>query len=94
MPEKYFLQIQWQLACTGRQWCDFVSFDPRLPESMRLFVDRVKRDDTAIKAIEKDVTDFLNELRDTVHKLRSQYDADYEAVPPLKSRLAESLMAG
>jgi putative phage-type endonuclease len=60
MPEKYFLQIQWQLACTGRQWCDFVSFDPRLPESMRLFVDRVKRDDTAIKAIEKDVTDFLN----------------------------------
>lgn len=74
MPEKYFLQIQWQLACTGRQWCDFVSFDPRLPETMSLFIDRVKRDDAAIASIEKDVTDFLTELRDTVHRLRSKYE--------------------
>lgn len=54
LPEKYFFQIQWQLVCTGRQWCDFVSYDPRLPESMRLFVERVKREDTVIAAIEKD----------------------------------------
>ncbi len=74
MPEKYFMQVQWQLACTGRQWCDFVSFDPRLPESMRLFVDRVKRDDAAITAIEKDVTDFLAELRETVRRLRAKYE--------------------
>lgn len=76
MPEKYFLQIQWQMACTGRQWCDFVSFDPRLPESMSLFIDRVKRDDTAIQAIEKDVIDFLNELRLTVHRLRAKYEPE------------------
>lgn len=90
MPEKYFLQIQWQIACTGRQWCDFVSFDPRLPESMRLFVDRVKRDDAAIEAIEKDVIGFLNELRDTVHRLRNTYE-------PGNSELTDAaryLMAG
>lgn len=74
LPEKYFLQIQWQLACTGRQWCDFASYDPRLPESMRLFVDRVKRDDVAIAAIEKDVIGFLTELRETVRQLRAKYD--------------------
>lgn len=94
LPEKYFLQIQWQLACTERQWCDFASYDPRLPESMRLHVERVKRDDEAIKAIEQDVTDFLNELRDTVHRLRSKYDADYAAEAPLKSRLVDALAAG
>jgi putative phage-type endonuclease len=75
-PEKYFLQMQWQMACTRRQWCDFASYDPRLPESMRLFVDHVKRDDIAIAAIEKDVTDFLNELRLTVHRLRSKYEPE------------------
>lgn len=74
LPDKYFLQMQWQLACTGRQWCDFASYDPRLPESMRLFVDRVKRDDVAIRAIEKDVTEFLVELRDTEHRLRAKYE--------------------
>lgn len=76
LPEKYFLQMQWQMACTGRQWCDFASYDPRLPEAMRLFVDRVNRDDVAISAIEKDVIDFLNELRLTVHRLRSKYDPE------------------
>lgn len=76
LPEKYFLQMQWQLCCTGRQWCDFASYDPRLPEAMRLFVDRVKRDDVAIAAIEKDVIDFLNELRLTVHRLRSKYEPE------------------
>jgi putative phage-type endonuclease len=81
MPEKYFLQVQWQLACTGRKWCDFVSFDPRMPESMSLFIDHVKRDDTAIAAIEKDVIQFLTELRDTVARLRSKYEPESVALP-------------
>lgn len=87
LPEKYFLQIQWQLACTGRDWCDFVSYDPRLPESMRLFVDRVKRDDAAISAIEKDVSEFLTELREIVRDLRSKYE-------PELPEAAKLLMAG
>jgi len=92
LPEKYFLQIQWQLACTKRQWCDFASYDPRLPESMRLFVDRVKRDDAAIGAIEHDVTSFLVELRAIVAELRSKYEPEAETGDLPDS--ARFLMAG
>lgn len=76
VPEKYVLQMQWQMACTGRQWCDFASFDPRLPETMRLFVQRLQRDDALITSVENDVTDFLNELRLTVHRLRAKYEPE------------------
>lgn len=80
VPGKYITQIQWQLACTGRAWCDFVSFDPRMPETMNIFIKRVPRDDAAIQSLESEVTDFLNELRLTVHRLRSKYDP--EAIVP------------
>lgn len=76
VPGKYATQMQWQMACTGRVWCDFVSFDPRLPPSMQLFIKRLPRDDAAIKQLEADVVDFLNELRLTVHRLRSKYEPD------------------
>src|SRR6266404_4988442 len=46
VPGKYFLQIQWQLACSGRAWADFVSYDPRMPEELKLFVRRVEREDS------------------------------------------------
>lgn len=72
-PE-YLLQMQWQMACTGRMWCDFASYDPRFPESMRLYVKRVERDDELIATLEGDVTDFLNELRQTVDRLRNKYE--------------------
>jgi len=62
IPTKYVTQMLWQMACTGRQWCDFVSYDPRLPETMSLFVKRVDRDDKLIASLEKDVAEFLAEL--------------------------------
>lgn len=62
IPGKYLKQIQFQLACTGRQWCDFVSYDPRLPERMRLFIHRVERDEIQIVYLERCAMDFLNEL--------------------------------
>src|SRR5689334_15414530 len=74
VPAKYLTQIQWQLACTGRAWCDFASYDPRLPESMRLFVQRVQRDDDEIKRLEALVVDFLGEVDETVAKLRAAYE--------------------
>lgn len=77
-PNKYISQMQWQMACTGRIWCDFVSYDPRLPESMRLFVDRVHRDDEVIGQMEKDVSEFLAEVADTVHRLRRIYEREPE----------------
>ena len=76
IARKYIVQMQWQMACTGRQWCDFASYDPRMPEAMRLFVKRVPRDGEMIAQLEKDVTDFLNELRLTVHRLRAKYEPE------------------
>ena len=68
-PLKYFTQMQWQMACTGRQWCDFVSFDPRLPERLQLLIVRVPRDDVYIAMLEAEVKKFLAELDDNLNKL-------------------------
>jgi len=68
-PLKYFTQMQWQMACTGRPWCDFVSFDPRLPERLQLLVIRVPRDDDYIAVLETEVKKFLAELDDNLNKL-------------------------
>jgi putative phage-type endonuclease len=73
-PSKYFSQIQWQLACTGRTWCDFVSFDPRMPENMSLFIDRIQRDDVCIMALETMIGDFLREVDAKVSELQAAYD--------------------
>jgi putative phage-type endonuclease len=75
IPDKYFKQMQFQMACTGREWCDFASYDNRLPERMRLFVKRVERDAEAIAEIETEVRAFIAEIDDTVAQLRARYDA-------------------
>jgi putative phage-type endonuclease len=72
-PSKYVLQMQWQMACTGRQWCDFASFDPRMPEHMRLFICRVRRDADKISEITGAVNEFLKELDDKVTELTKRY---------------------
>lgn len=73
IPGKYETQMLWQMACTGRQWCDFVSYDPRLPENMRLFVKRLPRDDARIAELESEVTGFLFEIDATVKSLVRKY---------------------
>ena len=73
VPGKYVTQMQWQMACTEREFCDFVSYDPRLSEEMRLFVKRVERDDKAIAEMEREVEAFLAELADKIEKLRARY---------------------
>ena len=70
---KYLLQMQWQMACTSRDWCDFVSYDPRLPVEMQLFVQRVERDDDMIAKVSKEVELFLKEVEDVVLTLRAKY---------------------
>lgn len=62
VPRDYRPQMLWQMACTGRAWCDFVSFDPRLPEKMRLFVKRLPRDDARIAELEREVISFLADV--------------------------------
>lgn len=73
IPSKYIGQMDWQMACTGRQWCDFVSFDPRLPEEMQLFVQRHHRDDARIAELETLVTEFLAEVDADVAALTALY---------------------
>ena len=55
VPSEYMPQITWQLACTGRKWCDFVSYDPRQPEHLKIKIIRVNRDDVDIETLESDV---------------------------------------
>jgi putative phage-type endonuclease len=71
IPRKYILQMQWQMACTGRAWCDYASFDPRLSGDLQLHVERVARDDALISEIEEAVSMFLRHVDDTVQRLRS-----------------------
>ena len=71
VPAKYQPQMLWQMACTGRDWCDFVSFDPRLPEDLQLFVVRFQRDQARIEAMEAEVQVFLAEVEETVSRLRA-----------------------
>lgn len=79
VPAKYITQMQWQMACTHRAWCDFVSYDPRLPDAMRLWVKRIDRDDALIASLEKDVAEFLAEVDAKVAALRLLYEPSREA---------------
>jgi putative phage-type endonuclease len=72
VPAKYLHQMQWQMACCDRAWCDYVSFDPRLPADLRLFVKRVERDDALIADMEREVAAFLGEVADTVKRLQNR----------------------
>jgi len=71
VPGKYFTQMQFQLACTGRNWCDYVVFDPRMPEKAQLFVKRVDRDDAYIAEIEAEIVKFLAEVKSQVQQLNA-----------------------
>jgi len=69
-PQKYFYQMQWQMACTKTEWCDWVSYDPRLPAELQLLVVRIPRDTDCITILEKEVSEFLAELDGKVSKLK------------------------
>lgn len=62
IPEKYVLQCLWQMACAGRAWVDFASYNPDFPERMRLWVRRIDRNDERIAEMEREVKRFLSEV--------------------------------
>jgi putative phage-type endonuclease len=74
IPAKYATQMLWQMECTGRAWCDFVSYDPRLPASMQLFVKRLERDDERLDKVRGEVVKFLDELASKENSLRAIYE--------------------
>ena len=73
-PSKYINQMMWQMRCTDRKWCDFVSFDPRLPSHLQLFVTRVERDDAYIADLEAKVAEFLTEVEKEIEALNKEWE--------------------
>ena len=73
VPSKYMNQMLWQMRCVDRQWCDYVSFDPRLPQHLQLFVKRVERDDAAIAELEAKVAEFLTEVETEIVALNEEF---------------------
>lgn len=73
IPEKYVTQMMWQMLCTDRKWCDYVSYDPRLPEHMQLKIVRVVADHVLMTQLENEVVHFLDELKTKVAKLQTLY---------------------
>ena len=71
IEKKYRDQMTWQMACTERKWCDFVSYDPRLPVEHNLCIIRFERDDEAIKKMEESVREFLGAMKDKLDQLHS-----------------------
>lgn len=79
VPPKYLTQMHAQMACTGRAWCDFVSFDPRMPGDLQVWFKRVERDDEFIAEMEDAIVAFLSELGAKVHSLRARYGMEQAA---------------
>lgn len=71
IEKKYRNQMTWQMACTGRAWCDFVSYDPRLPAEHNLCVIRFERDDEEVKEMELAVKQFIRSLDDKISKMKA-----------------------
>ena len=69
----YIKQMQWQMACTERTWCDFVSFDPRMPADMQMHDERVQRDGVAIAEMFVAVETFLAELDSKLDALVAKF---------------------
>jgi len=70
-PLKHLAQVQWQMAVTGRAWCDLVSYDPRVCLELQLFVRRIHRDAAVISALEAEVAGFLDEIEGTLARLQA-----------------------
>jgi putative phage-type endonuclease len=74
-PNKYFIQMQAQMAVTGAKWCDFVSFDPRMPERSQLLVVRVMRDPEYILYMEAEISSFLKEVEKEVQLMEKRNES-------------------
>ena len=71
IDRKYILQMQWQMECTKRDWCDFVSYDPRMPHDMQIFIKRVRYDENIVQSIKDEMVPFNNEINQMIKELNS-----------------------
>lgn len=72
VPEQYKPQMLWQMACTERKWCDFVSYHPDFPDPYHLFIKRFERDDALIAAYELEVNFFNQQVDETLAMLKER----------------------
>lgn len=72
MPEEHVAQVQGGLWITGREWCDFVSYDPRATPELRLYVQRVYRDEAFIMSLGNQVVAFMEEVAALVAKVKAR----------------------
>lgn len=71
VPYQYYWQVMGQMWITGRKWCDFVSFDPRMPKNAQIFIKTVERDEEAIKRLEAQIITFLREVAEEEQFIRN-----------------------
>jgi putative phage-type endonuclease len=74
VPPEYVAQIMWELACTGRKWADFISFDPRVQDDkLRFFYRRMERDEAMIATYTAEVLKLNAEIE--------YWIAEHKAIP-------------
>jgi len=71
VPKKYITQMQWQMACCEKEWCDFMSYDDRLPVNLNTFICRIERDDKLIDELQTEVQIFLDEMNEKIERLQN-----------------------
>ena len=81
IPEEYLPQMMAEMACAERQWVDFVSFDPRMPKSLQLWVKRFNRDEKCIGLLEQEVEKFLQEVVFKLAELAEFAAKESDAIP-------------
>jgi predicted phage-related endonuclease len=75
----YVIQCNWQMACSGRKFCDWVSYDPRLPPALQIHIERINRDDALIAELEREVIAFLSELDAKMAELQKRFGVTEKA---------------
>jgi putative phage-type endonuclease len=83
VPEEHQAQMLWNMVCCERQWCDFISFDPRMPDGLKIFIVRMERDDSRILDIESEVQRFQDEVEHYASDLRKKVTVAPPKAPPV-----------
>lgn len=69
-PEEHRPQMLWEMVCTGRSWCDFVSYCEALPKELRIFRRRYSFEVARAVEITAEVKIFLTEVDSILFKLK------------------------
>lgn len=80
IPKKYDLQMLWQMECTERKWCDFVSYDPRFPDPLKMVIKRVRFDEEKAVQVREKVLEFIGELESKLAQIQNLTERELKNV--------------